>query len=229
MDFLQGQITADIHTLNQQPIIYSALCNPKGRVLADIYLIKHPNQHISLLCHESLADEIHQRLQKFAQFSKTTCSQTDQCISGHTAAPPQGLQISWKPDLWLSWTEGKDAHWQTHEITAGIPRVTAETAGQFTAHMLSLDYWHALSLQKGCYVGQEIIARTHYRGQTKKRLWQIAITEKAKPMQVLEFPECYATVVTCNSTHALAVGPLDLDKKTPSLSIRPHTPQWAQA
>ena len=61
-----------------------------------------------------------------------------------------------------------DAHAQ--DIAAGMPQVYGATSGMFVAQMLNLDCVDAISFTKGCYTGQEIIARAHYRGRIKRRM-----------------------------------------------------------
>ncbi|HUG98568.1 MAG TPA: hypothetical protein VMQ83_05300 [Gammaproteobacteria bacterium] len=61
------------------------------------------------------------------------------------------------------------AAWQLAELEAGIPEVYPETSGQFLAQMLNLDRIGAISFTKGCYPGQEIVARAHHLGRVKRR------------------------------------------------------------
>src|ERR1700733_487594 len=60
--------------------------------------------------------------------------------------------------------------WQRLSIAAGEPQVYARTAEEFVAQMLNLDALGAIDFDKGCYTGQEVIARAHYRGRVKRRL-----------------------------------------------------------
>lgn len=60
--------------------------------------------------------------------------------------------------------------WEFLDILAGLPWITSTTQEQFIPQMLNLDALNGLSYQKGCYPGQEVIARLHYRGEVKKRL-----------------------------------------------------------
>ena len=62
------------------------------------------------------------------------------------------------------------AQWRALDIAAGAPQVYSATAGQFVAQMLNLDCIDAVSFTKGCYTGQEVIARAHYRGRVKRRM-----------------------------------------------------------
>ncbi len=60
--------------------------------------------------------------------------------------------------------------WRLLDIAAGLPQVYGPTSGQFVAQMLNLDCIGAISFAKGCYTGQEVIARAHYRGRVKRRM-----------------------------------------------------------
>jgi folate-binding protein YgfZ len=66
---------------------------------------------------------------------------------------------------------GSDA-WRAADIATGIARLTEPTREQFVAQMLNLDLLGGISFRKGCYTGQEIIARTQYRGAIKRRLFR---------------------------------------------------------
>jgi len=60
--------------------------------------------------------------------------------------------------------------WRRLDIAAGLPQVYASTSEQFVAQMINLDLLDAIAFDKGCYTGQEVIARSHYRGRVKRRL-----------------------------------------------------------
>src|ERR1700735_5505170 len=78
-------------------------------------------------------------------------------LQGAGDPPPQGATMS------------RD-QWRELDIAAGLPQVYGATSGQFVAQMLNLDCIDAISFTKGCYTGQEVIARAHYRGRIKRRL-----------------------------------------------------------
>ena len=62
--------------------------------------------------------------------------------------------------------------WQHENIANKIPNIYLETQGKFIPQSLNLDLMNAINFKKGCYTGQEIIARTHYLGTVKKRLYR---------------------------------------------------------
>jgi folate-binding protein YgfZ len=73
------------------------------------------------------------------------------------------------------------AHWQTLDILSGIPWLTLATSEEFIPQMLNLDKLGGISLTKGCYTGQEIVARTHYLGKAKRGLF-VAACQTATPV-----------------------------------------------
>jgi hypothetical protein len=66
---------------------------------------------------------------------------------------------------------GAEDAWNLLDIEAGIPWITPEIQDEFTPQMVNLDLIGALSFTKGCYPGQEIVARTHYLGKLKQRMY----------------------------------------------------------
>jgi tRNA-modifying protein YgfZ len=73
-------------------------------------------------------------------------------------------------------------HWHLLDIMAGIPAIYAETSGQFTPHQLNFPEIGGVSFNKGCYIGQEIIARTHYLGKSKSRLYRVSFETNNLPL-----------------------------------------------
>ena len=63
------------------------------------------------------------------------------------------------------------SHWYDQDLAAGLPLVHADTADEYVPQMLNLLELGAINFDKGCYVGQEIVARLHYRGKLKRRLY----------------------------------------------------------
>jgi len=66
-------------------------------------------------------------------------------------------------------------HWRLADIQAGLPQVYAATSEAFVAQMLNLDLLDGISFSKGCYTGQEIIARTQHLGRIKRRLFRLQL------------------------------------------------------
>jgi folate-binding protein YgfZ len=74
------------------------------------------------------------------------------------------------PDPMSGYAVGDRQTWLRLDIAAGLPQVSAATSEEFVAQMLNLDVLNAIAFDKGCYTGQEVIARAHYRGRVKRRM-----------------------------------------------------------
>ncbi|HSN17463.1 MAG TPA: folate-binding protein, partial [Gammaproteobacteria bacterium] len=90
-------------------------------------------------------------------------------IYGGTAAVA-GLKQRWESTT----TSGTEDLWALHKILAGEPTVFGETSEHFVAQMLGLEELGAIDFKKGCYIGQEVIARAHYRGGVKRHMLRAA-------------------------------------------------------
>jgi len=75
----------------------------------------------------------------------------------------------------------EQTYWDLLDIQAGIPDVLPATQEQFVPQMLNLDLLNGINFKKGCYTGQEIVARTHYLGSVKRRTYLVEIASTASP------------------------------------------------
>lgn len=87
-----------------------------------------------------------------------------------------GIWQQWRTDV----RPANTADWQYLDVQAGLPDIGADTTDQLLPQSLGLEHWHAVSLRKGCYPGQEVIARAHYRGRLKRHLYR-AVCEGPEP------------------------------------------------
>lgn len=139
-EFLQGQLTNDLRKLDAGQQILAAWCNPKGRVIWFGTLTATAAGYELSVPAETAADVI-RRMTMFRFRSKVEFEQVDDVATIDPAAL----------------------------IREGRPYIGNAQMEKFTPHMLNLDLLQAISLTKGCYTGQEIVARTHYKGATKRR------------------------------------------------------------
>ncbi len=165
--FLQGQLSNDMALLGAEKIVLAGYHNPQGRVLALLRLLAPaPDQVIALLPAE-LAGPTMSGLQKFVLRAKVAIRQET------SPTTISAMARQWPA---LAPLLAPTAH--ALNIAAGIPQVYGATSGMFVAQMLNLDCVEAISFSKGCYTGQEIIARAHYRGRIKRRM-QRFVSEEA--------------------------------------------------
>lgn len=72
--------------------------------------------------------------------------------------------------------------WAAQNIKSGIPNIFHETQGAFIPQSINLDLINAINFKKGCYTGQEIVARTHYLGKSKRRMYIAYSQGEIKPL-----------------------------------------------
>lgn len=119
-----------------------------------------------------------------------------------------------------------DIEWQKALIDAGIPTLVTATSEQYTPHMLNLDRLGAVSFSKGCYTGQEIVARTEHLGSSKRRLMHYRLDAgSAEIGDKLTFDEHeVGDIINIVDHDLLAVVPLNLHDQTLTINGRPAHP-----
>jgi len=188
-DFLQNQLTNDLRLLDSEAEILSAWCSPKGRVIW-FGTVQATESGYALSVAADLAEEFVRRLTIFRFRAKVELA-----IDEGDAVDAQVL------------------------IESGYPFIGLEQAEQFTPHMLNLDLLGAVSLDKGCYPGQEIVARTHYRGATKRRMMRFESADPVAPGDKVSNGERQVgEVLNAAGNQLLAVVPVD--KTDASLTVR---------
>lgn len=202
---LQGQITADAATLALGEVAMAALCTNKGRVVSVFHIFRDETGFMLRLPRDNL-EPLRATLTKYAPFYRGVelIERTDLAIfamqdaPADWVAPEAGIEIVHAPNLREYWIErtqvpsafaqacdanksSADCKWLRLRVNRGWPAVHPATSETFLPHAISLDLANAISFKKGCYTGQEIIARTHYRGKTKKRLALLQVGALAMP------------------------------------------------
>lgn len=155
--FLQGQVTCNVEEVSETEFKLGAHCNPQGRVISFFRLFGTPENYF-LLMPQDLIDVTINALKKYAIFFKVAMTETP-C--------PETIPLE-------NFTLPLD-------IQAGIPQIYATTSGKFLPHEINLQLINALSFDKGCYTGQEIIARMHYRGQLKTHMYRARANTERLP------------------------------------------------
>ena len=156
LEFLQGQLTQDVSLLAAAGQLPAAWCNPKGRVVVTIRLVRIDDD-IGLIVPANMADHIVQRLTMYRLRSK--------------------VEISEPSDGWKNFIAADDSN-PVALIRAGVPTIDSSNTEQFTPHMLNLDKLGYVSFSKGCYTGQEVVARTENLGKSKRRLMNYEAKEE---------------------------------------------------
>jgi folate-binding protein YgfZ len=186
--FLQGQVSADTEKLVPGRSVFAGLHNPQGRVIALLALVRTAaDEFLAALPAELLAATA-TRLRKYVLRSKVRIEMADVRVFGAAAAAilPDVATIAWgeRSLLLVPQTVNLTADhsaddWRLADVRAGLPQVYSATCESFVAQMLNLDLLGAIAFDKGCYTGQEVIARAHYRGRVKRRMQRWRSTDDA--------------------------------------------------
>ena len=178
-DFLHGQLSADIVSLKPGDATLAAYCSPRGQVIATV-LVQRRETDWLLALERGLSDETVQRMSRFVLRARVKFSALEGVwLAGSItdATGPGSGQGLWLGEVGLGYTltsqfpadAGSEAlAWKQLELRHGLCWLSAETSERFLPQMLGLEDIGALSFSKGCYPGQEIIARARYLGKVKR-------------------------------------------------------------
>jgi folate-binding protein YgfZ len=115
--------------------------------------------------------------------------------------------------------------WKYNQIMAGIPSIYTTTQHTLLPHEINLQQINALSFNKGCYTGQEIIARMHYRGQLKKHMYRARVITQKEPPPGQEIFPAGVVVDSCSdgeNTYQLLIIANQTDVQNNQLFLDPH-------
>lgn len=162
--FLQGQLTCNMDDLTPTSSLLGAHCNPQGRVISlfKIFLFQD-KYYLQMPC--ELIPVAYAALKKYAVFFKVTLE-----------------DVSNNPEH-ISYFNSQAMTSKHEDISAGIPAIYPETSEKFLPHELNLHILQGISFNKGCYTGQEIIARMQYRGKLKNHMYLAQSHSTSAPMR----------------------------------------------
>lgn len=194
-EYLQGQVTADLQQLHADRVRLACCNSPQGRVQAVFWMMERTDG-IALVLPSSMVDSTVARLRKYVLRAKAKIEPAAHLQVGvipRAQLPADidladakshreigGISYFILPGLDDAMVIGaldaaidpaREQQWQLARIRAGLPQVYPETHESFVAQMLNIDLLGGISFDKGCYTGQEIIARAHFRGTVKRRMF----------------------------------------------------------
>jgi len=187
--FLQAQLSNDVRELAAVNTQWTALLSPQGRVQALMLLVRVTADRYLLAVPHGRATAVIDYLRRYLLRRKSSLRlETGLALSRvdrDTPAdmPPTGswpLRLDLDPGDGASFfiveqepsaaLSGDATQWRLRDLRAGIPWLPEAACDRHLPHALRLDQLPAISLKKGCYPGQEIVARTHYLGRNKRVL-----------------------------------------------------------
>ncbi|HHQ4697063.1 tRNA-modifying protein YgfZ [Aeromonas veronii] len=198
--YLQGQVTCDVNALQPGQQTPGGHCDPKGKLWSNFRLLCLDDS-LLLLTSPSVLERQLPELKKFAVFSKVEITADERHATGIAGTGSDGwiaaqfgllqsglidggMAVKIEQDRWLlvsnqqadALPQGDESLWWGLEIKAGLPHMEAVHQGEFIPQMLNLQALDGISFNKGCYMGQETVARAKYRGANNRALFLLAGT-----------------------------------------------------
>lgn len=183
--FLHGQFANDVYSIETGQWRYGSYCVPDGRVQA-LFMIARPSpEHWRLLLPADVAAVVATRLMRYRLRSRCTITSRNVGLGPAESAPATAASYECTaftlavdassdqplpPALWMQ------------QLELGIPWIVAATSERFLPQMLALERLGAFSLRKGCFPGQEVVARTHFLGRVKRRLVRLSLATPGAPL-----------------------------------------------
>ncbi len=179
--YLQGQLTCDVTKLALGEHTITAHCDPKGKMTSIFRLIRIESDQFYVMIHHSLLPTGLDQLKKYAVFSKVSFTELnaqlvglideDSEFSAQVCVRFTNRCILINPESAVQFNADFTL-WDLADIQQGYPILTDKTQGEFIPQALNLQTLEqAISFQKGCYIGQETVARAKYRGANKRAMF----------------------------------------------------------
>jgi len=252
--FLQAQTCNDHALVDEKTAQLSGYCTPKGRLLALPIVAAGPgDSQFYWLLPKDIAEAITKRLTMFVMRSDVTIKIEENWAVMSLAVSSDAVDESVEPWLFGSHealtgsladfiqtqsTQSRDVVWASAvsgilgDIEAGFPSVSASTQDTFIPQMVNLEQLDGLSFKKGCYPGQEIVARMHYLGKVKRTMQRFSsdAPDAAAAGDAVHSGDddnagnVVASVKTDNGTEYLAVVKTSVDPKTVEINGAGCTP-----
>ena len=191
--FLHAQLTNDIENLPPGQARYAGWCSAKGRLLATFLVVPCPEGFLLQLSRD-LVPSVAKRLSMFVLRSKLKLSDAsgewaqfglwaDDSLGPLAVREQNGsIMVGIEPGRFLLLAPAAGAQpvpnaaeddWALAEVRAGRPLIEQPTQDQFVPQMVNLELAGGVDFRKGCYPGQEVVARAQYRGAVKRRMYRL--------------------------------------------------------
>ncbi len=243
--FLQGLVSNDVAEAVPGHAVWAALLTPQGKWLADFFILSDGEQ-LLLDCERAQAAMVRQRLSRYRLRSRVVLSETELSVfaawdgepevAGIVARDPRLPEAGWRilsaePIL----TNATSGDWDQHRLGLGLPDGSRDMEMEKSVLLeAGFDELHGVSWTKGCYMGQELTARTKYRGLMKRRLVPVRI-EGTVPAPGTAITQEGREVGTMRSAHGqngmalIRLEALNSVLTSGEATVVPVVPDWMKA
>jgi len=192
--FAHAQFSSKVSSLEVGQWQFSAWLDPKGRVRALFHLARVADDRLFVLLRGGDAATVVDALRRFVFRSRLTLTAASpQALATGTAMPMHAVHddagtISLgcgTHSMRMTGRDNSDETWHLPQLHAGWPWLPAPLSGELLPASLSLQRLQAVAVDKGCYPGQEIVARLHFRGGHKRHMHRVILSQTMPPGEVL--------------------------------------------
>lgn len=195
--FLNNQVVSELCNDNNSPQL-TVICNPKGRIIYTLIIEQHPERTF-VVVDASLSDNFLQYIHMRRFRMDVNINKSMSMLSFNTAASNPVLHTDMSFSNPNNHSSNEANNFWLFMFKAGLPWVTEQTKECFIPQHLNLDQTGVIDFDKGCYPGQEIVARLHFLGKVKKRMQYIKYQadQEYEPNSKVHIPEYNDTVEIC--------------------------------
>jgi folate-binding protein YgfZ len=191
--FAQAQFSSNLDSLADGRWQFSAWLDAQGRVKYLFHLARLDGERLRLLLRGGESLTLAAELQRYVFRARVRITAepaqqlaTVEALAPHTAVERDGTLVLGCGSHGLKFTSQGDDDWRLPQLRAGWPWLVHGTGGELLPAWLGLGALDAAALDKGCYPGQEIVARMHYRGGSKRHLHRVSLSRVLPPGSVLD-------------------------------------------
>jgi folate-binding protein YgfZ len=187
--FLQAQLTADVASLEDGGAGFACYCSPRGQVYG-LLLVCRVGEEFRLVADRNLLPTILQKLGRFVLRARAAleilegcavlgCAAESDAGAGGMDFHPEGVDLVYRLSDTPEATAPDCERWKEQELRANVVWLSLATSERFIPQMLGFDRIGAVSFRKGCYPGQEVVARARYLGTVKRKPLLLGLLEEA--------------------------------------------------
>jgi len=245
VDFLQGLVSNDVATAAPGHAVWAALLTPQGKWLADFFILSD-GERLLLDCERAQLPMVQQRLTRYRLRSRVALNDADFLVhaawdgepevAGIAARDPRLPEAGWRvltTDPVVANASEED--WDLYRLALGLPDGSRDLESEKSILLeAGFDELNGVSWTKGCFMGQELTARTKYRGLVKRRLVPVRIEGPvpAPGSPVMHNGREVGTMRSANGQRGMALLRLEALESTLTsgeAAITSMVPQWMRA
>ncbi|MFC3094740.1 hypothetical protein DRW07_12350 [Alteromonas sediminis] len=196
--FLQGQLTIDVQSLSSEQARIGAQCDPKGKMVGLGHIVQ-VGESVWFIQHEEGIESSLSQFTKYGVFAKAECHRADGWqgflfVGDDAIEQAKSMEVvystphfenaifGWTTQTKPSFSETVPVYdgkvFDAYTIANGIPLLRQNMAGEWVPQMTNIQALNGIDFDKGCYLGQETVARTRYLGKNKRQCYIV----KSQPL-----------------------------------------------